>query len=434
MKLNKEYRALFKELVNRESVASYYNVLPDSPNFSAMIEGQFSKLYDFTDDYKFEMKILINHIREDFMTEDCDLWAFFFFFDRINSTYSVLNRIMYGNVLFNFSCIADYVRHLAEFAPIYNKALDEEYFTDLIDEMQLKGSERIIKEQWKEIYLSEDGYKSFLDIFDDVFTNCMEKYSDKFFHTLSEDDVICRSVKEDDLDIANKASRYVPWPNAGHSNRWNPPGVTFLYLSYDKNVRPYNSEINLSEYICLLETRSKAGENHSFCYFKPATAGKILDLSYNDMTLRNAKNILSIYQDDLTQKIVNELLAIPNAEEKYKKAKKLKADIKKKMAKNPIEEKYIHESTAKQYLIMVCNCIYKKVDETDDDKLDLAYNSFRILAKYLQSKGVAGIIYPCTRTNAVVGKNLVLFDVNDAIPMEDSIKHIMCTHSTFKME
>ena len=104
------------------------------------------------------------------------------------------------------------------------------------------------------------------------------------------------------------------------------------------------------------------------------------------------------------------------------------------MAKNPIEEKYIHESTAKQYLIMVCNCIYKKVDETDDDKLDLAYNSFRILAKYLQSKGVAGIIYPCTRTNAVVGKNLVLFDVNDAIPMEDSIKHIMCTHSTFKME
>ena len=31
-------------------------------------------------------------------------------------------------------------------------------------------------------------------------------------------------------------------------------------------------------------------------------------------------------------------------------------------------------------------------------------------------------IYPCTRTDKVVGKNLVLFDVNDAIPLEDTIR------------
>lgn len=81
-----------------------------------------------------------------------------------------------------------------------------------------------------------------------------------FSHTLSEDDIICRSVQEDDIDKADMESRYIPWPNAGHSNRWNPPGVTFLYLSYDRKIRPYNSEININEYVCLLETRSKPGE------------------------------------------------------------------------------------------------------------------------------------------------------------------------------
>ena len=434
MKINEDIKTLVSKLVDAESLVAYYNVLADPPNYRSMIECQFSKLYSFTEDYKNEVQILINHIRTDFLREGCKFGAFFYFFDRINSTYSALNRIMCGNIFFSFSCITDYVRHLASYAPIYNKKLDEKYFESLIDEIQLKGSERIIREQWKEIYSSEDGYKSFIDIFNDVFTNCMEKYSDKFFRTLSESDIICRAVKEDDIDKANRGSRYVPWTNAAHTNRWNPPGATFLYLSYDSVIRPYNKEINLNEYVCLLETRSNIGEKHSFCYFKPVKAGKILDLSYNDMTLRNAKNILTTYQDNLTKKIVDELLTIPNAKEKYKKAERLKADIREKMRKNPIDVKYIEESMAKQYLIMICNCIYQKVDETDDDKLDLAYKSFRILAKYLKSKGVTGIIYPCTRTNKIRGKNLVLFDINDAIPMEDSIKHIRCTEETFKKE
>ena len=71
---------------------------------------------------------------------------------------------------------------------------------------------------------------------------------------------------------------------------------------------------------------------------------------------------------------------------------------------------------------MICNCIYKKVDETDEKKLQIAYKSFHILSEYFESKGITGIIYPCTRTTKVVGKNLVLFDVNDAIPLEKSIR------------
>lgn len=74
---------------------------------------------------------------------------------------------------------------------------------------------------------------------------------------------------------------------------------------------------------------------------------------------------------------------------------------------------------------MICNCIYKKVDETDDAMREKAYRSFHILSQYLESKGVTGIIYPCTRTDKIKGKNLVLFNVNDAVPLPDTIREYL---------
>lgn len=434
MKLNPEFMQIMREAVNRVSVVSYRNSLANPPNFKALIESQFRILNGLTEDYKYEVNLLIRHIRTDFMDDNCNEKRLFFFLDRINSSYVVMNNIICGNILFDFSCIADYIRHLAKYAPLYNDRLDADYFVDLIDEIQIESAGIVIEEQWKEVNSSPDGYKSFMAIWDDVFTNCIAKYKNVFFHPLSDKDVMCRSIKEDDIALANSPSRYIPWKNAGHTNRWNPKGVTYLYMSYDNKIRPYNSQVNLNEYICLLETRSGIDENHSFCYFKPINKGMVLDLSYNDTPLRYAKDILDQYQDNLTQKLVDELLAVPDAKEKYKKAKKLKLDIKKKIEKNPIDEKYIQESFVKQYLIMICNCIYKKVDETDNDKLDMAYNSFRILAKYLQNKGVTGIIYPCTRTNSKIGKNIVLFDVNDAVPVQNTIKHIRSEKKTFEKE
>lgn len=65
--------------------------------------------------------------------------------------------------------------------------------------------------------------------------------------------------------------------------------------------------------------------------------------------------------------------------------------------------------------------IYKKVDENDADGKEKAYKSFQILAKYLEKKGITGIIYPCTRTNRIKGKNVVLFNIHDAVPIIGSI-------------
>ena len=54
-----------------------------------------------------------------------------------------------------------------------------------------------------------------------------------------------------------------------------------------------------------------------------------------------------------------------------------------------------------------------------------AYKSFHILAGYLESKGITGIIYPCTRTKKIIGKNLVIFNRYDAVPIKDSIREII---------
>jgi aspartate/glutamate racemase len=123
--------------------------------------------------------------------------------------------------------------------------------------------------------------------------------------------------------------------------------------------------------------------------------------------------------------MIAEMMSDPLAVEKYRNnKKKLKGAIKKLNRKYPVDRIIIEESYAKQYLKMICSCIYKKVDENDEDKKEAAYKSFQVLAEYLESKGVTGIIYPCTRTNKVSGKNLVLLKKEDAEPIRSSLREI----------
>lgn len=236
---------------------------------------------------------------------------------------------------------------------------------------------------------------------------------------MKDTDVLCRVVND---KYAINKDRFIPWDNTDTLNRWNPPGKTYLYLSFNEKDEMYDSRLKLSEYICLEEYRAKKNNKYYFCNFRPVNEGVIFDLSYNDVPLRRIKNILLDYQESLTSKMIQELMADPNAMQKYQNKNKLKKDIKKMQKKHEIDKDIIEESIAKQYLKMICNCIYKKVDETDDAKKELAYKSFWAIAQYLEEKGVTGIIYPCTRTTKVHGKNLVLFNKYDAEPIESSIR------------
>lgn len=146
-------------------------------------------------------------------------------------------------------------------------------------------------------------------------------------------------------------------------------------------------------------------------------------MSYNDLSINQIKQPINNHLNDISSSIIKEILKESNYNEKYRNHPNLLSKrIKELQNKYEINKNIIEVSMAQQYLKMVCSCIYKKVDETDEDKREQAYKSFHILALYLEKKGITGIIYPCTRTNKIIGKNLVLFNKYDAEPIESSIR------------
>jgi len=382
-------------------------------DYSFLMLEELQKLEQLSDEYSGELRFLSKKIRN-------DLWNVDYNTEKLAKIMNRTYEMIFGYIdYFDLSCIIEYVKLLAKYCYIICPNLNADYYNQLIDDIQMESARIIIEEQWKDITASEDGLKSFKEIFDDIFTQCLNGNKDKFFHKLKDTDVLCRVVN--DKYPINRA-RFIPLDNSSAYNRWNPPGKSFLYLSFDEDEKAYSSELKLSEYICLEEYRAEKGNKFYFCNFKPVTEGVIFDLSYNDVSLRKIKNMLTEYEDTLASQMIEEIMKEPDALKKYENKKKLKKRVKKLQLKYQIDKGIIEESIAKQYLKMICKCIYKKVDETDDKKKEIAYKSFWALAAYLEEQGVTGIIYPCTRTNKVVGKNLVLFNKYDAEPIEDSIR------------
>ena len=167
----------------------------------------------------------------------------------------------------------DYIDILSKFGAVYVPKLTADYYENLSDEIRLENARVIIEKKWDIINSSTDSEKSFLEIFDDVFANCIDKHNAAFFYPLKKTDVLCRVVN----GWGHNTDRFIPWPNKAQ-NRWNPPGRTYLYLSFSETPQIYSNELSLNEYICLEEYRAKRGEKYSFCLFEPLVQGNILDL------------------------------------------------------------------------------------------------------------------------------------------------------------
>lgn len=394
------------------------NLFEKSINYNNLMLIELQRLENISNEYRAELKYLSKRIRK-------DLWAD----HNTEQLYTLLNKMnnIYERMIdfleyFDLSWIFEYVKILQKYCRRICPTLDDFYYSKLIGEIQLENARVIVEQQWQDIYASEDGLKSFKKIFDDVFSNCIENNKDKFFYRLKETDCLCRVVN-DKYEI-NK-ERFIPW-KSNTNNRWNPPGRAFLYLSFSHSNKEYSSELSVNEYICLEEYRAEKGNTYYFCDFKPVKEGLIFDLSYNDISLDEIKHIVDDHYNDIVANIYGEIVSDPNAILKYhKNRKKLAKRIHKLQDKYIINKKILEESFAKQYLKMICSCIYKKVDETDEVKREQAYRSFHALALYLEEKGVTGIIYPCTRTKKVIGKNLVLFNKDDAEPIESSIRQFI---------
>lgn len=373
-------------------------------------------LESLSKEYKSELLLLSKRIRRDIWnrTNTKMLYAV------IHTLNLVFKTIADITDCFDLATIDDYIVFLCKYGTLFAPELDSSYYNKLIDDIQLENARILIEKSWQDINLSEDGLLTFKEIFNDIFEKCLSKNKDKFFSELCEKDVLCRVV--DNKNPPFDRNRFIPRPSKTN-NRWNPPGRAFLYLAYSQKEEMFSDELTKCEYICLEEIRAKQGELYYFCNFKPTTPGIIFDLSYNDVSMRQIKNIIELHEEDVKSKMIDEIFKEPDAIDKYRRNKaKLKKRIRNLQNKYPIEKKIIEESFAKQYLKMICSCIYKKVDETDEQKREQAYKSFHVLAMYLEEQGVTGIIYPCTRTNKIVGKNIVLFNVEDAEPIENSIR------------
>ena len=155
----------------------------------------------------------------------------------------------------------DFIGYLRTYTIFLGVNLPPFYFEKFVSDVRLENARVIIEKQWDDILnVSENSDKAFIDIFDDVFSKCMEKYEDVFLYSLSEDDVLCRVVPDWNWGI----SRFVPWDNASTVNRWNPPGKTYLYLSFETKEKVYSEDLSINEYICLEEYRAKKGKSIHF--------------------------------------------------------------------------------------------------------------------------------------------------------------------------
>lgn len=395
-------------------------MLVNKANYNMLILDELQRLEELSSEYESILILISNRIRR-------DLWQ-----SGNNDTilYKMLNEcreqldIDYKDTgKYTEEMFIDYIMSIKQYSVFLGVHLQPYYFEKFVSDVRLENARSIIEKQWDNIIcVAENSDKAFIDIFDDCFSKCIEKYDDVFFHALSDCDVLCRVVSEWGWD----ESRFIPWDNKENMNRWNPPGKTYLYLSFDKNERKYNDELSVSEYICLEEYRAKKDNKYSFCHFKPINKGRVLDLSYNDVELWKIEKLLDRYQEIVKDLFVNSTLSDQAELKKMGTTKRsVKRYIKKNVDETIIDRTIIEKAIAKTYLKMICNTIYKKVDEDDNAGKEKAYKSFHILAGYLESKGITGIIYPCTRTKKIIGKNLVLFNRYDAVPIKDSIREII---------
>ena len=395
-------------------------MLVNKENYNMLILDELQKLENLSSEYEPILMLISNRIRRDLWqsgNNDAILYKM------LSECRKQLDIDYKYTGKYTEDMFIDYIMNFKPYSVFLGVNLQPYYFEKFVSDVRLENARNIIEKQWDNIICAaENSDKSFIDIFDDVFSKCIDQYDDVFFHTLSDSDVLCRVVPEWGWD----ESRFIPWDNIDNMNRWNPPGKTYLYLSFDESERKYNDELSVSEYICLEECRAEKDNKYSFCHFKPIKKGRILDLSYNDVELWKIEMALDRYQEIVKDLFVNSTLSDQAELKKMGTTKRsVKRYIKKNVDETIIDRSIIEKAIAKTYLKMVCNTIYKKVDEDDNAGKEKAYKSFHILAGYLESKGITGIIYPCTRTKKIIGKNLVLFNRYDAVPIKDSIREII---------
>ena len=415
----KEIGGLFSAIL-RERDSQGRNVLvdPDKIDYQNGLLSELEKLERANSERKNELRILSKFIRNKLWRAPINTRQLCVLIHEINSAFGLFADVIGYDLIYNIDGILEYVSLLAEYKELYSSGLDIVAFEEVTDDIIKEDQGKIIKAQWDDVQGSADGMATFIRVFDDVFNNAIQRYEDKFITRLSEDMILTRCVKEENCD----EDRFIPCPNKTN-NRWNPPGKTYLYLSpKEQEVIDSPDAITGGQYVNLLECRIEAGTPVCFCDFKAKVPGRILNLSYNDTPLYSFRRLLMDEDNRIVDGAVKRLLIDPEVLAHYGDEAYIRARIERETEVHPPSRELLSESVAKQYLKSICSCIYTKVDDSNEAEKERIYKSFHILAEYLESKGITGIIYPSTRTKKMEGNNIVLFNIEDAEPVKGTVK------------
>ncbi len=370
---------------------------------------------------KDELRILSKFIRNRLWRSPDNTQQLYVLIHRINYVFSMFAGVIGCELIYNIEGILEYVSLLAKYKEMYSSDIDIVLFEKVTDDILKEDSGKIIKSQWDDVLSADNGIATFIRVFDDVFNNSILKYEEKYITGLSDDLLLSRCVDEKICE----EDRFIPWPNKTN-NRWNPPGKTYLYLSpKEQDVIGTPDGITGGQYVNLLECRITRGTHICFCDFRATVPGRILNLSYNDEPLYAFRRLLMDEEGRIVDGTVKRVLSDPDVWSHINDESFIRDRIKRESSAHSLSRELLEESITKQYLKSICSCIYTKVDETDEKRKKRAYKSFHILAEYLESKGITGIIYPSTRTKKMEGNNIVLFNKEDAAPVPGSIKQYL---------
>lgn len=332
--------------------------------------------------------------------------------------YSTLSAV---NILvLKLPCTAEtiefYLKKLSDYASIFGLKT-RAHFEKEQEAINYLAAKRLLEKQWADILSPVGDAASFSDVFTLFYEQCIASYSEQFFVSAPEKAACYRAVLDPNAD----AKRFIPLPNKTQ-NRWNPPGKTYLYLSYEENdFVEVNSNYTRSQHTCLLEKRASAGKQYAVCRFKLKDGLRILDLSYNDTSFDALNRIMESAFELACHELESDWS--PTNPAKMKLFVESRAGFDELLSK-AISEAFrqvnmneaICVSLGKQYLKLVCDTVIRPIDDSADKEEQ--YHSFWQLATVLEAKGIDGIVYPSTRMELIglVAKNMVLFNLDDATP------------------
>lgn len=276
---------------------------------------------------------------------------------------------------------------------------------NIFDYGDITNTEKIIRSTWADFreLLGKGIFKYnelevakkaiFLKQFDDYFNknNCKRFFTKTIGDLINQQYIFARGAKLKENEIADY-NRFIPISTyISKDNRFSPEGIEWLYLAYGFNGNK-DDRIEAAEACTVSECRAEQGQKFGICRF-------VLDAIFE-----NVKLVDLTIADDLTYTQLN-----TNLEKYGKKVKKnmrrisdigIQPHINQNEFKKKFEEWFSYTDAK-----LISEQLFEPVTNGTEKYM---YAPFQCLAKYFESLGYGGILYPSTVYPQA--RNIVLFN------------------------